>query len=110
MRFRAVAITLVFIALSACLAGCVDEYFFSFKEERSSTNKEGTWILESAGGTIQSNGLNIQNTKLTCPKRFSGDFTMTIVFRFRANGTDHKYNFGFAPSGYTFHSDPSNMN
>lgn len=108
MRLRVMAIALVFIALSFCLTGCIGEYFFSFKEEGSTTNKEGAWILENAGGTIQANGLNIQDSNLACPKRFSGDFTMTIVFRFRANGTDHKYNFGFALSDYTFYSAPAN--
>jgi len=103
---------MVALALMLTLAGCKGSYFFSFKVEQSLENYSGTWYAvgeEDDKYFFQPGGANFQDSCFTSPKRFSGDFTLTVKFTLFADLT-HRYSFGVAlSSGYFYEPDPQDV-
>lgn len=107
MKHRYILAVLLLLAMAAFTAGCKGEYFFSFKVEQSLGDGKGEWIMENDDYSFVPDGLSIQDANAACPKRFSGDFTATFLFRLNIDGA-HRHTFGIAFSDYTFYSSPTN--
>lgn len=107
MKHRYLLAVLLLLAMTAFTAGCKGEYFFSFKVEQSLSDGKGEWIMENDDYLFVPDGLGMQDANAACPKRFSGDFTATFLFRLNIDGA-HRHTFGIAFSDYTFYSSPTN--
>ena len=103
---------MIVLALALTLAGCKGSYFFSFIAEQDLENEDGAWYAvgeEDVKYYFQDEGVNFQDSCFTAPKRFSGDFTMTVKFKLFADLT-HRYSFGIAlSSGYFYEPDPQDI-
>jgi len=87
-------VTILFILAVLALSGCNKTYFFSFRDEQSLSNSEGSWIEEGWGDWgFTSKGFTANNSNLACPFRFSGDLTYIVTFYLNAD-EDHPVNFG----------------
>ncbi len=93
------------LAITLILAGCKRSYFFSFKAEQRPCKQQRGMVCvgeEDDEYFFQAEGANFRIHASRAPKRFSGDFTMTVKFRLFADLT-HRYSFGVALSdGYFY--------
>lgn len=106
MNRRVAALAIVSILAALLLSGCSTTYFFSFREEGDLGNDEGDWYMEdwylsassaspAIGGdySFADKGLSLRGKAITCPFRFSGDFTYIVRFWLYADDT-HDLFFG----------------
>lgn len=106
MNRRVAALAIVSILAALLLSGCSTTYFFSFREEGDLGNDEGDWYMEDwflslssaspmVGGSYSfaEKGLSLRGKAITCPFRFSGDFTYIVRFWVYADET-HDLFFG----------------
>ncbi len=106
MNRRVAALAVVSILAALLLSGCTTTYFFSFREEGDLENDEGAWYMEdwflsvsSASPAVTGSysfadkGLSMRGKAVTCPFRFSGDFTYIVRFWVYAD-EDHEAFFG----------------
>lgn len=93
MNRRVAALAIVSILAALLLSGCSTTYFFSFREEGDLDNDEGAWYMEdwflsvssaspavSGSYSFEEKGLSMRGKAVTCPFRFSGDFTYIVRF------------------------------
>lgn len=98
MNRRVAALAIVSILAALLLSGCSTTYFFSFTEEGDLGNDEGSWYMEDwylsvssvspmVGGSYSfaDKGLSMRGKAVTCPFKFSGDFTYIVRFWVYAN-------------------------
>lgn len=106
MRFRHFLAIILFAAVAFGTAGCKGEYYFNFAEEQDVSNKDGYWTVRENANLCYflPEGLRIEDVNLACPKKFSGDFTMTVVFDLMVDSAN-RYNFGINLSDGDFYFD-----
>ncbi len=108
MRYRLILLILTAILIATALSGCFGKsYTFSFAIEQDLVNAQGEWILEYDTCEFEPLGLNMQYANVCCPWRFSGDFTMTVLFWLRT-AADHRYSFGISLGDGTWHDTTEN--
>lgn len=108
MKTRVALLLLAAVFIASTLTGCFGKtYFFSFSLEQDLVNLQGSWILENDDCEFEPLGLNMQNANVCCPLRFSGDFTMTVLFWLRT-ASNHRYSFGISLGDGTWHATTLN--
>lgn len=109
MKFRHILAIMLFVAVALGTAGCKGEYYFDFAEEGALNDENGLW-------TVRENpllcyflpeGLRMEDVNLACPKMFSGDFTITVVFDLMVN-SENRFNFGIILCDGDFYFDSEN--
>jgi hypothetical protein len=82
-------VLIVLVALVAIsLSGCAKKYVFNFKSQQSVSNGEGTWQY-SDPVLFGDEGAYLDGNAITCPFRFSGDFTMEVYFYLNTAATNY---------------------
>jgi len=89
MLGRRLVLIAVVAVIALSLSGCAKRYVFNFKSEQSVSNDEGTWLEHSDPVLFGDEGAYLDGNAITCPFRFSGDFTMEVYFYLNTADTNY---------------------
>lgn len=77
---------ILLLAALLLLSGCYDaRYYFNFKEEGDLVNEEGAWVTDTGVFGIGQDGLFLDESWITAPLKFAGDFKVKANFWLRAD-------------------------
>lgn len=95
MKLRNILAIMLFVAVALGIAGCKGEYYFNFAEQKDLADSNGEWIVRDNPLLCYflPEGLRMENVNLACPKMFSGDLEVVVVFDLMVN-EENRFNFG----------------
>lgn len=87
MRAIKLGIALLMISILSCLVGLtgLTSYRFDFKSEGKPGNENGAWLTDSGTFGFGPEGLFLDDSWVTAPLEFSGDFVVKAHFWFNAD-------------------------
>lgn len=95
MKFRHMLAVMIVVAVALGTAGCEGKYSFIFKDQQDLKDANGEWTVRENPDycSFVPEGLMILDVNVACPKKFKGDFTLSVYFDLMADDA-HRYNFG----------------
>lgn len=85
MRIAKSSLAFLILLSVLFLPGCYDSsYYFNFQAEGNLANEEGEWLTDAGIFGIGDDGLFLDDSWITAPLEFAGDFSFEVNFWFKA--------------------------